>query len=103
MMKRPRSFISTLIVVLAFAVGMASVALNAGPSSAAGLPRVMDPRAGDPDEPDPGFRDPGYPWEVTPEEEVVLRQQPYTSGDRSALVISRPLAFWRFVPSLNWR
>ena len=55
MMKRPRSFISTLILVLALAIGFASIAMDPAPSVAAGLPQVFDPRAGDPSEPSEGF------------------------------------------------
>src|SRR5690348_11486030 len=53
MMKRPRSFISTLLFVLAL-VATAAPGSYTPVAHAGGLPRVMDPRAGDPTEPDDG-------------------------------------------------
>jgi hypothetical protein len=52
MMKRPRSFISTLIVLLSLATVPLGLTVNAHDAHAGGLPRVMDPRAGDPTQPD---------------------------------------------------
>jgi hypothetical protein len=54
MMKRPRSFISTLIVLLSLAFVPLGLTVNAHDANAGGMPRVMDPRAGDPTEPDDG-------------------------------------------------
>jgi hypothetical protein len=50
MMKRPRSFISTLTVILSLLfAGWLCTPLEV---EAGALPRVLDPRAGDPTEPD---------------------------------------------------
>ena len=53
MMKRPRSFISTLVVALL--VMCAFSAAVPYPAHAGALPRVLDPRAGDPTQPGDGF------------------------------------------------
>lgn len=68
MMKRPRSFISTLIVFLSLMAVPVGLTMNSHDASAGGMPRVMDPRAGDPTQPGDGFlpsdnttTDPGDP------------------------------------------
>ena len=53
MMKRPRSFISAMLLLGTLLVPVVALNTHASIVAAAGLPRVMDPRAGDPDEPDP--------------------------------------------------
>ena len=55
MMKRPRSFISTLIVFLSLATVSLGLTVKAYDVHAGGLPRVMDPRAGDPTQPGDGY------------------------------------------------
>ena len=55
MMKRPRSFISTLIVLLSLAFVPLGLTANTHDANAGGMPRVMDPRAGDPTEPSDGL------------------------------------------------
>ena len=67
MMKRPRSFISTLIVFLSLMAAPVGLTMNSHDATAGGMPRVMDPRAGDPTEPSDGLipddskYDPGEP------------------------------------------
>ena len=67
MMKRPRSFISTLIVFLSLMAVPVGLTMNSHDATAGGMPRVMDPRAGDPTEPSDGILpdnttiDPGEP------------------------------------------
>jgi hypothetical protein len=75
MMKRPRSFISTLIVLLSLAFVPLGLTVNAHDANAGGMPRVMDPRAGDPTQPGDGFLppddstlDPGSPVIQVPED-----------------------------------
>jgi hypothetical protein len=51
MMKRPRSFISTLIVLLSLATVTLGLTVNAHDTYAGGIPRVNDQRDGDPTEP----------------------------------------------------
>ena len=55
MMKRPRSFISTLLILLSLATVTLGLTVQARDVHAGALPRLMDPRAGDPDEPSPSF------------------------------------------------
>lgn len=55
MMKRPRSFISTLIVLLSLAFVPLGLTATTHDANAGGMPRVMDPRAGDPTEPSDGL------------------------------------------------
>jgi hypothetical protein len=55
MMKRPRSFISTLIVFLTLATVQLGLTVKAHDAHASALPRVMDPRAGDPTQPGDGY------------------------------------------------
>ena len=51
MMKRPRSFISTLFIFFCLATVSLGLTTYSRPAQASSLPRLMDPRAGDPDEP----------------------------------------------------
>ena len=55
MMKRPRSFIPTLLILLSLATVTLGLTVQARDVHAGALPRLMDPRAGDPDEPSPSF------------------------------------------------
>jgi hypothetical protein len=55
MMKRPRSFISTLFIFFCLATVTLGLTTYVRRAEAGAMPRLMDPRAGDPDEPSPGF------------------------------------------------
>src|SRR6187399_1713744 len=55
MMKRPRSFISTLLIVICLASVGSTLDATRHVAMAGGIPRVMDPRAGDPTEPSDGI------------------------------------------------
>jgi len=60
MMKRPRSFIATLLALLCLALApVAGLVLPATVAHAALTTRLMNPRAGDPDEPGDGLYNPG--------------------------------------------
>jgi len=55
MMKRPRSFIATLLALLCLALApVAGLVIPATAAHAALTTRLMNPRAGDPNEPDDG-------------------------------------------------
>ena len=55
MMKRSRSFVSILIVLLSMASVPVGLTVKPQEVHAGGVPRVMDPRAGDPTEPSDGL------------------------------------------------
>ena len=56
MMKRPRSFIATLLILFCTAASIGMLAVPASDSHAGALTtRLMSPRAGDPQEPTNGF------------------------------------------------
>ena len=55
MMKRPRSFISTLLILLGLATVTIGLTVHVRPARAESMPRLLDPRAGDPDEPGAGM------------------------------------------------
>ena len=81
MMKRPRSFISTLVVLLGLLAGTSLLVSMPVDSHAAGLPRVMDPRAGDPTEPD-DFPVPGDSGSLAPDQtEMTPRYTSLTGFD----------------------
>jgi hypothetical protein len=59
MMKRPRSFIATLLILICVAASVGTLALPASTAYAgATTTRLMNPRAGDPDEPGDGVYPP---------------------------------------------
>jgi hypothetical protein len=95
MMKRPRSFISTFLFILAVAIGSASIAWDVVPSAAAGLPHVLDPRAGDPSEPSEGFGsgdDSSSPDYLAPRRE----EQPRLAGPSISVSIRIQVEVTRF-------
>ena len=58
MMKRPRSFISSVLIILSLASATLVLTTQARDAHASSMPRLMDPRAGDPDEPSPSVNSP---------------------------------------------
>ena len=76
MMKRPRSFISTLLIFLSLATVTLGLTVKTHDANAGAFPRLMDPRAGDPDEPDPGLYQPGGSIPSPPGEETLTPIQP---------------------------
>ena len=71
MMKRPRSFIPTLLIFYCLATVSFGLTTHARRAEAGAMPRVMDPRAGDPNEPDPGFYQPSVTTPAEPPEELL--------------------------------
>jgi hypothetical protein len=104
MMKRPRSFISTFLLLAILAVIGHGIAFNPTSADAGGLPRVADPRAGDPDEPDPGFRDPASQWTPPePEFEVFVSRYSATTRIQNSSASTRLVSFWRYLILGKWR
>jgi len=104
MMKRPRSFISTLVVVLCLAsVGTAFDATR-HVAVAVATPRVMAPRAGDPTEPSDGIGLDGDQSRSNDPDLEFVRQAGTTSRNPwlSDLYVStlRLFTFWHFE---GWR
>lgn len=99
MMKRPRSFISTLIVFLSLMAVPVGLTMISHDAIAGGLPRVMDPRAGDPTEPSDGFLpdestyEPGEPDLETAQHLYPSTNSLTTWSRRARLFISRFLSF----------
>jgi len=82
MMKRPRSFISTLFIFFCLATVSLGLTTYSRPAQASSLPRLMDPRAGDPTEPSDGPIDAGNGIVAPGDLEPVEAQAPHTSGIR---------------------
>ena len=97
MMKRPRSFISTLLIVFCLATVTAGLTVCARRVEASSLPRLMDPRAGEPDEPSSPMQLPDEG--ITPSE---ARRTYYTQpacvlrvdDSHAASPLDRLLAWW---------
>ena len=68
MMKRPRSFISTLLIFLSLATVTLGLTVKTHDAQAGPTTRLMDPRAGEPDEPSSPAELPGDTY--TPAEPV---------------------------------
>jgi len=79
MMKRPRSFISTLLIFFCLATVTAGLTAYARPADAGSTPRLMDPRAGDPNEPDPGLYQPGATTPVDLPEDSLSPIKPHSN------------------------
>jgi hypothetical protein len=96
MMKRPRSFISTLFLFLVLLAAPCAVTNTADVAHAAGLPRIMDPRAGDPDEPDDGFgpSDTSIP---SPSEEYAARPTGNHRMAPNSTLPNRVSQLWNFL------
>ena len=107
MMKRPRSFISTLVVILAFAL-TAGIGISARipQADAGGLPRVMDPRAGDPTQPDDSPL-PGDSRSEMPEPDALRLQRPTYQLQGTTTPPQRQdhaLTIWRLMSFIyRWR
>jgi len=74
MMKRPRSFISTLLIVIFLASVGSTFDATRHVALAGGIPRVLDPRAGDPTEPSDAIGQDGN--ESTPSDPDPLTVRP---------------------------
>ena len=76
MMKRPRSFIPTLLIFYCLATVSFGLTTHARRAEAGAMPRVMDPRAGDPSEPSDGLADSGNSSTSPGESDPVAVQTP---------------------------
>jgi len=106
MMKRPRSFISTLLIFFCLATVSLGLTTYSRRAEAGAMPRLMDPRAGEPDEPSSPMQ---LPAEViTPLEArrtYKLQNQDrarYTECQQFGLW-SHFLSWWRAVPFTDGR
>jgi len=109
MMKRPRSFIATLLLLFLLCLPMAVVATVAPPAHAgATTSRVMNPRAGDPDQPDDGstYVPPSGGSVYAPQDPDVavapIQTARFASPDRTALFGAWLSSFLDFLAS-GWR
>jgi len=105
MMKRPRSFISTLMIILALTASI-GISARIPLADAGGLPRVMDPRAGDPTQPDDSPL-PGDSRSVMPEPGELRLQRPAYQLQGTTAPPQRQdqaLTIWRLISFIyRWR
>jgi len=90
MMKRPRSFIATLLALLCLALApVAGLVLPATVAHAALTTRLMNPRAGDPDEPGSGIAPPGSGSGANQPQDPLL-VSPVSAGARTQSLCAPP-------------
>jgi hypothetical protein len=96
MMKRPRSFISTLLIFVCLATVSLGLTTYSRPAQASSLPRLMDPRAGEPDEPSSPMQLPAEG--ITPLE--ARRAYQLQNQDRTRYTERQRLGLWSHF--LSW-
>ena len=84
MMKRPRSFISTLLIFFCLATVSLGLTTYAARADASATPRLIDPRAGDPSEPSDGLADSGNSATTPGESDPIALKAPVPAKTKAA-------------------